>query len=904
MHGDIHSRVRGSGRSIGVAGIGARLSGSLTIKLTAISLMGTLFMTAAMTVVDTGQVAGFTNQAIGESTAQNSTYLKQLSLDMAHLVSLQYDSLSKQLGLSLPVAADGIRALGGFSEESPTTSWTATDRATGKREQLSLPRLDLGGSWLGQIVDPGRVVPGIDALAKSTGAQVVVYQLDGNGTGLLSVVATGLAADGKSRAIGELVPTIGADGSADPFVTAALAGAEYRGPARLGPTWCEIAATPIRDKAGRLLGSLVLGLDEFAGETLRQTMLNTTVGSTGYVWVLGGHRDRRGYYILSKGGTRDGEDIWATKDAHGGLPIQMLVKDGVALSSGQVAVDTYPWQNPGETAARTKIAYVSYFGPWDWVIGVAGYEDDFTSFQARLNDSRDAITRTTLVCGLLFTLLVSFGSWFLGRRIGKGAMAVQKLVSTVAEGEVVDLQAGLSAFAAGDLTTRIEPRTASIAQPGKDEIGRTAAAANAMLASLHAATASYEVARARMSDALGEVQERALMLSSSSTHLDAAASQSGEASTQIAATIGQVAAGATDQARAASAASGAVGVLNDLISRVASDAGRAVSGMDANRAAIEQVKAAIVVADQASNEIEPLAKTAAEAVEKGTSSAQQTAGKMARIKSAVSQASETVSALGAKSGQIGAIVEMIDDIAEQTNLLALNAAIEAARAGEQGKGFAVVADEVRKLAERASRATKEIGALIAEVQRETRAAVDAMQVGAAEVDDGARLAEASKAALNEIGCAAGARETAFARISDAHEAIRAAVDEAESSASAIWRTVTSASEAAGAMLESSRAVADATDSIAAVAEENSASAEEVSAATEEMSAQAEEVMASAASLAELATSLEAVVAQFILDRAGWATESQAAMRGPQMHDASLAVAVHRPESDRGLRRAS
>ncbi len=867
MYRDNAAQAQGSGSRFGARGIAGRLSGSLTVKLTAISLLGTLFMTAALTVVDANQVDGFTKQAIGESDSQNSSQLKQLSLDMTSLVSLQYDSLHKQLDIGLPMAVAAVQSLGGFSQEAATTTWTATNPTSGTKTQLTLPRLDLGGSWLGEVTDPARPVPSIDGIAKATGAQVVVYQLDGSGTGLLTIATTGLTGDAKSRAVGMFLPALASDGSADPFVAAALAGAEYRGPALVGSTWCEIAATPIKDGTGRVLGSLVLGLDQFAGGTLRQTMLNTTVGATGYVWVIGGQGDRRGYYVLSKGGTRDGEDIWATKDSKGGYPIQMLVNDGLALKSGQVAVDTYPWQNAGEAAARTKIAYVTYFAPWGWVVGVAGYQDDFTSFQARLNDAHDGIIRTTLICGLLFTLLVSLGSWLLGRRIARGARSVAQLVSSVAAGEVVDLQAGLSAIAAGDLTTRVEPRTAPIAQPGNDEIGRTAAAANAMLASLHTATASYEIARGRMGEALAEVQERARTLATSAVHLDGAASQSGLASGQIAATIGQVAAGATDQARAASDTAAAIGVLDGHISQVAQDAKQTSRGIEDTRAAIEQVKAAIGVADAASQEIKPLAKTAADAVEVGATSAQEAAAKMARIKTAVSQASQTVSALGAKSDQIGAIVETIDDIAEQTNLLALNAAIEAARAGEQGKGFAVVADEVRKLAERSSRATKEIADLIAEVQRETGAAVDAMLVGAAEVEDGAHLAEASRTSLNEIRSAAEARETAFGRIGEAHESIKAAVGRAESSAAAIWRTVASTSEAAEAMVDSSRNVAESAESIAAVAQENSAASEEVSASTEEMSAQAEEVMASAATLAELAARLESVVAPFKLGTA-------------------------------------
>jgi methyl-accepting chemotaxis protein len=123
---------------------------------------------------------------------------------------------------------------------------------------------------------------------------------------------------------------------------------------------------------------------------------------------------------------------------------------------------------------------------------------------------------------------------------------------------------------------------------------------------------------------------------------------------------------------------------------------------------------------------------------------------MNRIAGRVQQSAATVSGLGARSDQIGEIIGTIEDIADQTNLLALNAAIEAARAGEQGRGFAVVADEVRALAERTTRATKEISAMIRTIQQETRQAALEMEQGVGEVSKGTEEAARSGSALGEI----------------------------------------------------------------------------------------------------------------------------------------------------------
>jgi methyl-accepting chemotaxis protein len=144
------------------------------------------------------------------------------------------------------------------------------------------------------------------------------------------------------------------------------------------------------------------------------------------------------------------------------------------------------------------------------------------------------------------------------------------------------------------------------------------------------------------------------------------------------------------------------------------------------------------------------ARRALDAAEQGNRSVRDTLEGMQRIRSSVQATAKRIKALGDRSLEISEIVNVINDITEQTNLLALNAAIEAARAGEAGRGFAVVADEVRKLAEHSRAATKDIAALIKAIQAETNDAVVVMEEGTREVEVGARLADQAGRALDAI----------------------------------------------------------------------------------------------------------------------------------------------------------
>lgn len=274
-------------------------------------------------------------------------------------------------------------------------------------------------------------------------------------------------------------------------------------------------------------------------------------------------------------------------------------------------------------------------------------------------------------------------------------------------------------IAEGDLTGQIRPAS-------NDEVGQLLAATGQMSENLRVA--------------ITEIHQAAENLAASSDQLNVASEE--------------VAEGSRTQSQAAESMAASVEEMTASIQQVAD---HARSARDMSAAAGESSSEGAQVIDGAAQE-------------------------MTKIATSVKAASQTVTMLGTRSDEISAIVNVIKEIADQTNLLALNAAIEAARAGEQGRGFAVVADEVRKLAERTSQSTQEISVMIESIQSGTQEAVASMDTGVAQVEDGVQYAHRAGDSIARI-------RTEASQVAEAVDGISIALGEQSAASNLIAENV-------------------------------------------------------------------------------------------------------------------
>jgi methyl-accepting chemotaxis protein len=769
----------------------------LRTKIVMLSTAGILLTGMTVVGIVLYQNVLLDRQVTEELNQQGRAECSKIAKDVYLMLRVQNEQCKKRVRAGLAFAHALLERAGGVSFVNETVHWEAIDQSTKKTRQVTLPKMMVGKQWLGQNRDNGVPSPIVDKLRTLAGNTCTIFQRM-NDAGDMLRVCTNIQKEDESRAIGTYIAATNADGTPNPVVSAALQGQPYVGLAFVVNAWYAAAYEPITDAQHRVVGLLYCGvkLDDMA--ELRQGIMGITVGKTGYVYVLRGSGEEKGRYVMSAKGKRDGENIWEAKDAEGRLFIQSVIAKGLATKNGQCDFERYPWRNQGEDHARWKIAAITYFQPWDWLIGVGAYEDDFHATRARVTSAINRVIYLSVLGAIAACVLCGGIAMLVSRRI------TQPLDRAVATMEIL---------AAGDHAQRLDVTS-------KDEVGRMTAAVNTTLDALIkplniAVEYVHRIAKGDVPEKITEqyegtvcntikdnlnrcidslqglfVDAHALSKGAMQGNLDVRADES-EYQGEYRRIIGGMnrmlegfvvplrdisrvlqCMGEKDFTTSITAEyPGAYGVLRDNVNLVIANMRTAIEQI--NESANQFAEGARTIAESAQS-LAQGAQMQSASVEQMTASTEELTRSVRAVKDnandsttvaaktnqlaeqggqAVQKSIESMEQIRQSSQKISEIIQVIAEIASQTNLLALNAAIEAARAGEHGMGFAVVADEVRKLAERSNQAAREISTLIKESTQRVEDGVQLSAQTGQSLGQIIKAAEETAAKINEIAVA-------------------------------------------------------------------------------------------------------------------------------------------------------
>ena len=464
----------------------------------------------------------------------------------------------------------------------------------------------------------------------------------------------------------------------------------------------------------------------------------------------------------------EGKSRFDGKDSQGKLFVQEFITHGTQAGGGYT---DYTFAKANQTEALPKRSYTLLFQPYNWVIGTGNWVDDIDKLvlEKQLDyhqKGRSSIIYTILAIVLAFGMSLVAGVIF-SNRISKQIIAVAEDAEEIARGNLKIKQSKNNS---------------------KDELGQLGRAFNTMTENL--------------TQLVQQVSLSSTQVAASSQQLSAGAEESAQASQQVAMAIMEVSVGAQKQ----------------------------LNAVNETSAVVQQMSAGILqVVENANIAVKTTEETALSAAE-GSRAIDKTIQQMMSIEKTVTGSANVVMNLGERSKEIGQIVDTISGIAAQTNLLALNAAIEAARAGEQGRGFAVVADEVRKLAEQSQEASKQIALLINEIQQDTQNAVISMNEGTHQVKLGTEVAEGAGRAFTEITTLVNQVSSMVGEISE----------EIHQMALGSERIVSSVAE----IYETSQGITGQTQTVSAATQEQSASIEEIASSSQVLATMADELQQS------------------------------------------------------------
>ncbi len=392
------------------------------------------------------------------------TDLDHIAESVYVLCETQHQVLQDNVNAGLNVTNHVMNQQGQVSFADETIDWVAVNQYTKQSMKAMLPRMYVGAQWLKQNRSADVVSPVVDSVQDLLGGTSTIFQRMNNEGDMLRVCTNVLKSDG-TRAIGTFIPAVNPDGKRNTVIQSVLAGNTYRGRAFVVDRWYLTAYEPIRDGLGKVVGISYFGVPMENATALRQAIMDTKVGETGYIYVL----DSKGNYVVSKEGKRDGENIWNAKDANGSFLVQEICKIATGLKNKEIAGITYPWRNEGDENSREKVVRLAYFEPWDWVIGVGSYQDEFQAAEIRVakigNENKITLAVVSFISLLASILIWFFVSHGIGKQIGTvvGQLSSASNQVMAASGQVAQSSIQLSE-GASEQASSLEEISASLTE--------------------------------------------------------------------------------------------------------------------------------------------------------------------------------------------------------------------------------------------------------------------------------------------------------------------------------------------------------------------------------------------------------------------------------------------------------
>jgi methyl-accepting chemotaxis protein len=447
-----------------------------------------LLIVTATTFLQSGRMVAIFDEEISRLGVEDLDHIVKgvYSMCKAH-----QDVIQEDVNHSLNIAREVLLSTGTARIAEESVQWKIVNQYTKAAQSIQLPKFMVGDQWLGKNDSMQESSPVVDKVKQIAGGTCTIFQRM-NGDGDMLRVSTNVEKKNGHRAIGTYIPKVNPDGQANPVIAKVLHGETFRGRAFVVNNWYITAYEPIYDTGRQVIGMLYVGIPQENVSSLRQAIVNTTVGKSGYVFVL----DSEGNYVSSKGGKQDGVNIYDTKDAHGTYPIREICQKALSLQPGQVAEQTYYWQNPEDLNPRKKIARIVYFKEWDWIIGAGAYSDEFNKSQGQINAISHAnygILLAVIVISTLVTMLV----WHL---VAGGI--VRPIEKTVHFAEDI---------AKGDFSNQLVVEQ-------KGEIGALSDALNKMAASLKSMHANLGSSISTLTGASSELNTIARQMSEGANH--------------------------------------------------------------------------------------------------------------------------------------------------------------------------------------------------------------------------------------------------------------------------------------------------------------------------------------------------------------------------------------------------